>query len=89
MFPVVCCNGLQGLKMDWNLRQQQDTCHTATRSLIWFLYETDSDTESDEEGDFEVVYSKTFMTSHVGNEDQYVTAASGSMRPVSFDGYTT
>ena len=29
------------------------------------------------------------MTSHVGNEDEYVTAASGSMRPVSFDGYTT
>ena len=29
------------------------------------------------------------MTSHVGNEDQYVTAASGSMRLVSFDGYTT
>ena len=75
--------------MDWNLRQQQDTWHTATRSLIWFLYETDSDTESDEEGDFEVVYSRTFMTSHVGNEDQYVTTASGSMRPVSFDGYTT
>ena len=38
--------------------------------MIWFLYETDSDTESDEEGDFEVVYSRTFMTSHVGNEDQ-------------------
>ena len=26
-FPVICCNGLQGLKMDWNLGQRQDTEH--------------------------------------------------------------
>ena len=57
--------------------------------MIWFLYETDSDTESDEEGDFEVVYSRTFMTRSGTKIDQYVAGASGSMRPVSFDGYTT
>ena len=27
LFPVVCCNRLQGLKMDRNLGQQQDTEH--------------------------------------------------------------
>ena len=40
MFLVVCCNGLQGLKMDWNLGQQQDTGHTA---LPPDKYKTDSD----------------------------------------------
>ena len=59
LFPVVCCNGLQELKMYWNVSQQQDTGHTATRQV---LSETDSNTESDEEGDFEVVYGRTCMT---------------------------
>ena len=58
LFPVVCCNGLQGLKMDWNLSQQQDTGHTASEPD---KYETDSDNESDEKGDFEVVYGRTCM----------------------------
>ena len=30
-FVVVCYNGLQGLKMHWNVDQHQDTGHTATR----------------------------------------------------------
>ena len=47
--------------MDWNLGQQQDTGHTALDK-----YETDSDNESDEEDDFEVVYGRTCMTDQVG-----------------------
>ena len=31
MFLVVCCNGLQGLEMDGNIGQQQDTRHAGTR----------------------------------------------------------
>ena len=38
--------------MDWNLAQQQLD-----------KYVTDSDNESDEEGDLEVVYGRTCMTS--------------------------
>ena len=54
-----CCNGLQGLKTDWNLGQQQDTGHTVTRKVHdWFR----SDNESAEEGDFEVVYGRTCKT---------------------------
>ena len=39
-------------------------------------YETDSDTESDEEDDFEVVLKQDM-------HDQYVTGESRSMRPMS------
>ena len=49
---------------------------------------TDSDNESDEEGDFEVVYGRTCMTS----SGEIITGgASGSMRLVSYslDGYST
>ena len=48
---------------------------------------TDSDNESDEEGDFERVYCRTFMAS-LG---EIITGASGSIRLVSylFDGYPT
>ena len=53
LFPVVSCNGLQGLKMDWN--KIQDIQQPVN-------YETDSDNKSDDEGDFEVVYSGTCMT---------------------------
>ena len=38
-------------------------------------YETDSDNESDEEGDFEVVYGRTYMTRSgisVRNHDSYL-----------------
>ena len=47
--------------MDWNLGQQKDTGH-----IQYFQqdkYVTDSDNESDEEGDFEVVFGWTCMTS--------------------------
>ena len=67
--------------MQWIARAKNGLKLTpTTRYMPYSNQITDSDTESDEEGDFEVVYSRTFMTSHVGNEDQYVTAASGSMR---------
>ena len=47
---------------------------------------TDSDNESDEGSDFEVVYGRTWETS-----GEIITGASGSMRLVSysFDGYPT
>ena len=47
--------------MDLNLGQQKDTGH-----IQYFQqdkYVTDSDNESDEEGDFEVVFGWTCMTS--------------------------
>ena len=38
LFPVVCCNGLQGLKMDWNLGQQQDnTCSNFNQISTWLI----------------------------------------------------
>ena len=33
LFPVVCCNGQQGLKMDWNLGQQQHTKKKDTKKI--------------------------------------------------------
>ena len=59
--------------MDWNLGQQKDTGH-----IQYFQqdkYVTDSDNESDEEGDFEVVYGRTYMTRSgisVRNHDSYL-----------------
>ena len=42
-YTVVCCNGLQGLKMDWNLGEQQATEHTATRYVQdWFRSDNES-----------------------------------------------
>ena len=49
MFLVVCFNGLQGLKMHWNVDQHQDTGHTATREVQDWLR---SNNESAEEGGF-------------------------------------
>ena len=59
LFPVVCRNGLQGLKMDWSLGQQLDTEHI--QQFQPDKYVTDSDYEK--EGDFGVVYGRTCMTS--------------------------
>ena len=46
---------------------------------------TDSDNESDEEGDFEVVYGRTLIDAWSVREDQYeiITGASVSMRLLS------
>ena len=50
-------------------------------------YVTDSDNKSNEQGDFEVVYGRTYMTS----SGEIISCASGSMRLMSysFDGYPT
>ena len=63
--------------MDWNLGEQQDTGHTATRKVQdWFR----SDSESAEECDFEA------GDAWPCREDQYeiMTGASRSMRLVSY-----
>ena len=44
LFPVICWNGLQGLKMDWNLRQQQDTGHTRELTKVWKYLTRDNST---------------------------------------------
>ena len=41
LFPVVCFNGLQGLKIDWNLCQQQDTVHEQVGKICTWLVRLD------------------------------------------------
>ena len=83
LFPVVCCNGLQGLKMDSlkltpTTRYRTDSNQTSTR-LLQIIEVTI------EEGDFEVVYDRTCMT--MSKDPDW--CVSGSIELVSYHGYTT
>ena len=60
LFPVVCCQWIVRIELGLKLKIEIENNKIQDIQRP-DKYETDSDNESDEEGDFEVVYGRTCM----------------------------